>query len=69
MTIFSNCCDECCVCACAGFCMAGHGDDNFIPASKEKIIERLHEDKYNSYKTYMIEYLLGHYGYAYEEHR
>ena len=36
MKMFSDCSGECCVCACGGFCLAGIGDDDFSPASKEK---------------------------------
>ena len=53
----SNCRGECCVCACGGFCLAGNGDDDFIPASKERIMDNLKNGKYPRYRDYMIEHL------------
>ena len=66
MKIFSDCSGECCVCSHGGFCLAGHGDDDFSPASKEKIIENLDEGYYPSYIDYMINYLANRYGYIYD---
>lgn len=57
MKLFSDCGGECCVCSSGGFCLAGHGDDDFSPASKEKIIERLDKAGYPHDKDYMIQYL------------
>ena len=57
MKLFSDCSGECCVCSSGGFCLAGHGDDDFSPASKEKIIERLDKAEYPRDKDYMIQYL------------
>lgn len=54
MKMFSDCSGECCVCACGGGCLAGHGDDDFWPASSEVIIERLNTGKYASYRDVMI---------------
>lgn len=62
-----NCSGECCVCANAGGCLAGHGDDYFIPAKKEKIIERLNNNEYEIYREYMIKYLKEKYGLDYAE--
>lgn len=49
MKMFSDCSGECCVCG-GGWCMAGHGDDDFYPASKEEIIDRLRAGEYPAYK-------------------
>lgn len=65
MKIFSDCVGKCCVCACSGGCLAGHGDDDFMLASKEKIIDNLNNRKYKSYTNYMIVTLKDMYGYEY----
>ena len=58
MKMFSDCSGECCICACGGGgCLAGHGDDDFTPASKEQIIERLSKGEYKEYTLIMVEYL------------
>ena len=67
MKMFSDCSGECCVCACSGFCLAGHGDDDFTPATKEKIIENLNEGKYANYVDYMIEHLKKMFNYNYNK--
>lgn len=67
MKMFSDCSGECCVCACGEFCLAGHGDDDFFLASKEKIIENLDNGKYSSYTDYMINILKNVYGYEYKK--
>lgn len=59
MKMFSDCSGECCVCACGGGCLAGHGDDDFYPATKEQVIDRLDKAQYKDYKDYMIGYLAG----------
>lgn len=66
MKMFSECSGECCVCSNGGFCLAGHGDDDFYPASKEKIIENLDEGKYSNYTEYMIKHLANKHGYIYD---
>lgn len=66
MKMFSECSGECCVCSCGGFCLAGHGDDDFSLASKEKIIENLDEGKYPNYTEYMIKCLANEYRYVYD---
>lgn len=60
-----NCSGECCVCANAGGCLAGHGDDYFASATKEKIIENLNSNKYPNYREYMIKYLKENHGFDY----
>ena len=67
MKMFSDCSGECCVCACGEFCLAGHGDDDFFLASKEKIIENLDNGKYSSYTDYMINTLKNVYRYEYKK--
>lgn len=54
MKMFSDCSGECCVCACGGGCLAGHGDDDFHPASTEQIVKRLETGQYSSYRDIMI---------------
>lgn len=66
MKMSSMCSEECCICACGNFCIAGHGDDNFTPADKEEIIKRLDDGRYPSCREYMIEHLLKRYGYKYQ---
>ena len=46
MKWFTDCSGECCVCACGGGCLAGHGDDDFSPATNEQILERLKNGNY-----------------------
>jgi hypothetical protein len=58
MKMFSDCSGECCVCACGNGCLAGHGDDDFFPASNQQIIERLNNGKYTNYRQTMIAELL-----------
>lgn len=65
--MFSNCSGECCVCACGDFCLAGHGDDDYSLASKERIIARLDKGEYLSYTDYMINTLKVVYGYEYNK--
>lgn len=66
MKMFSDCSGECCVCFCGDGCLAGHGDDDFIPASKEKIIDNLENNRYPRYREYMIKYLKENYGIDYK---
>jgi len=67
MKMFSDCSGECCVCACGDFCLAGHGDDDYSLASKERIIARLDKGEYPSYTDYMINTLKVVYGYEYNK--
>lgn len=67
MKFFSDCSGECCVCGCGGGCLAGHGDDDFYLASKEKIIENLDKGRYLSYTDYMIKTLKNVYEYEYKK--
>lgn len=55
MKMFSNCSGPCCLCNCLGCCLAGHGDDDFYPATDDQLIKRLHTEPY--YKDEIIEEL------------
>jgi hypothetical protein len=57
MLMFSSCSGECAVCNAEGGCLAGHGDDDFSPATKEQLINRLNNNKYPSYRQLMIDTL------------
>ena len=65
--MFTECSGECCVCACGGGCLAGHGDDDFSPATKEQIIERLDKGQYKECTEYMKMYLKSKYNYDYQK--
>ena len=65
MKFFSDCVGECCICECSGYCVAGHSEDNYSLASKERIIKNLDEGKFSSYKQLMIDTLKKVYGYEY----
>lgn len=54
MKMFSDCSGECCVCANGNGCLAGHGDDDFRPASSQQIIGRLNNGEYPNYRQTMI---------------
>lgn len=66
MKMCSICSGECCICANSGFCVAGHGDDEFSYATKEKIIENLDNNRFPDYRDYMIEHLKKTFGYDYK---
>lgn len=57
MNLFSNCVGKCHVCASMGNCLAGTNDDNFFPASKQRIKERFFKESYAPYRIELIEYL------------
>lgn len=67
MKWFSDCSGECCVCANGDFCLAGHGDDDYSPASKDEVITRLDNYEYYSYRANMIQYLKDKFGYEYTD--
>ena len=58
--MFSDCSGECCICACGDGCLAGHGDDDYTPASKEQVIRRLQKGEYPNYRKTMIKYVYGY---------
>lgn len=73
MDFGSACSGDCLVCACGGGgCLAGHGDDYYMLASKEHLIEIIKTGKYagkeyNRYLTddeiaFVKETLARHYG-------
>ena len=66
MKMFSDCSGECCVCSCGDFCLAGHGDDDYGPASKEQVIGRLNKGKYKGYEQMMKSYLRNKFNYDYD---
>ena len=55
--MFTDCSGECCVCIYGGSCLAGHGDDDFYPATIEQICERLKNNDYSNYRQTMIDEL------------
>lgn len=63
--MFSKC-SNCEICAAGRFCLAGHGDNDYIPATKEQVIERLNNNKYYNYRENMIKYLKEKYSYDYK---
>lgn len=48
-----------------GGCLAGNGDDDFFPATKEQIIERLDRNQYKSDRDIMIKTLKEKFNYEY----
>lgn len=44
MNMFSSCAGKCYTCICTKGCLAGHGDDYYVPASKEEIVKRANEE-------------------------
>jgi len=40
MRFFTECSGPCILCAANGHCLAGHGDDDFWPASDDKLKQR-----------------------------
>lgn len=46
MKMFSDCAGKCGICACGDFCLAGHDDDDFYPATDEQIVERIITGQY-----------------------
>ena len=67
MKFFSDCSGECCLCSAGNGCLAGHGDDDFWPATREQIIERLDKGQYPDYRQMMIIHLKNCFGYDYKE--
>lgn len=57
MKWFTDCSGECCICACDGVCLAGHGDDDFSPATNEQILGRLKNGNFPYYRQTMIDEL------------
>jgi len=59
-------CGNCGICACGGCCLAGNGDDDFVLASKKKIIDNLDKGKYPSQRKLMIDTLKQVYDFEYK---
>ena len=68
MSLFSKC-NDCWICSCfGGHCYAGNGDDDYFPASKEQIFDRLsrYKNTISEYeKQQMIDFLRDEYGIEY----
>ena len=60
-------CDDCGICACSSFCLAGNGDDDFVLASKEKIIDNLKNNRFSGQRDLMIKTLKNVYSYEWKE--
>ena len=60
-------CGDCGICACGDFCLAGRGDDDFVLASKEKIIHNLKNNCSPSQRDLMIKTLKEIYSYEWQE--
>lgn len=59
------CLIKCSICAIEEHCLAGNGDDDYVPAGKDQVIKRLDEGKYNNDRDIMIQYLKEKYNYDY----
>ena len=55
MKLMSDC-SNCCICSAGGGCLAGIGDNDYSPATKEQVIERLDNNKYYLHRDEMIQY-------------
>lgn len=72
MKFFSECSGECCVCKLSlkdSRCIAGHGDNDYIKASKEQVINQIDKNMYKNQREIMIEYLKKEYCYNYHKGR
>lgn len=58
---------SCGICGAGDGCLAGNGDDDFFPATKEQIIERLDRNQYKSHRDIMIKTLKEKFNYEYVE--
>ena len=65
MKLMSDC-NNCCICGAGGCCLAGIGDNDYSPATKEQVIERLDNHKYYLHRDEMIQYLKERFDYDYE---
>lgn len=66
MKFFTDCSGICAICAYGEHCLAGHGDDHFVPADKEQIISRLDNNRFSSFRKDMIDYLKHKFEYNYD---
>lgn len=67
---FPICGSKCPICAVADmYCLAGNGDDDYSPATKEQVIKRLDEGSFNSKRDMMTKYLKREFNYDYDNPR
>ena len=59
MKLFSDCAGNCCICKCGDSnCLSGIGDNNYVKATKEQVVNRFFGYKtFSDYKRKMIQYL------------
>lgn len=67
MKMFSDCSGPCSICLCGNFCLAGNGDDDFILAPANEILNRLQNNKYSSDRGTMIKTLKNVYNIDYKD--
>lgn len=65
MKLFSDC-NECWTCACGNGCLAGIGDDDYIPADASTIIDRLDKNTYPERREEMKAFLKNRYNIEYD---
>lgn len=67
MKLFPDCFD-CCICSMGGNgCLAGIGDNDYSPATKEQVIDRLNRNAFEWNRDQMIKYLKEKFDYDYQE--
>lgn len=59
-------CSKCSICGAGGACLAGIGDYDYFPATKEQVIKRLDNNEYSWRRDEMIQYLKEKFDYDYE---
>lgn len=63
-------CNDCAICYYGdGGCLAGMRDDDFVPAEKEQLIQRLDNGNFSSYRQQMKTTLLTDHLYDYDNRR
>jgi hypothetical protein len=67
MKMFSDCRGECAICGCGGGCLAGHGDDDWCPATETQLTNRLNNNEYGAYRDLMIKTLKEKFGVYYAD--
>ena len=68
MGLFSIC-HDCWICSLFDHCYAGNGDDDYYPASKEQVLDRLsrYKDHFNEReRQQMVDFLKNEYGIKYD---
>lgn len=56
MKIAPDCAGKCSICG-NEICLAGNGDDEYVPATADQVIERLKTEQYSRYRGTMLWYL------------